>query len=61
MRRELSGGVTSFVVSGVFSPVNAAQEEQVGRIVQDELQRTRSAAGAALLCPFLYQGLWCTC
>ena len=48
VRRELAGGVTSFVVSGVFSPVNAAQEERVGRIVEDELERARPAAGCAL-------------
>ena len=52
VRQELSGGVTSFVVSGVFSPVNASQEEEVGRIIEDEMEQASSAAGSLLLCHF---------
>jgi N-methylhydantoinase A/oxoprolinase/acetone carboxylase beta subunit len=53
VRSDISNGITSFVISGVFSPVNASQEEQVGCIVEDEIQKTARSTGLLALSSLL--------
>lgn len=59
-----ASGVRSFVISGVFSPLNAAQEEAAKVLVEDEV--TQLAAGGPHICRGsrhlsggLQQELWC--
>ena len=45
VREDLGKGITSFVISGVFSPVNSTQEARVKQIVQDEFQQASAGHG----------------
>lgn len=48
VREDLREGILSFVISGVFSPVNSSQEARVKELVEDELQKTSAECGNSL-------------
>ncbi|EIE25109.1 DUF917-domain-containing protein [Coccomyxa subellipsoidea C-169] len=45
VRQDLDRGITSFVVSGVFSPVNSSQETRVKQILEDEIHQASTEGG----------------
>lgn len=50
VREDLHNGITSFVISGVFSPVNSSQETLVGHLVEDEVQQASTKSGGRPSC-----------
>jgi hypothetical protein len=64
--QSLEGGFRSFVISGIFSPVNRSQEEAVGQILLEEANVWAKATGTfpsptlgPLLC--VYCVFFCSC
>lgn len=51
VREDLGKGVNSFVISGVFSPVNSRHEVEAGRIVEDEITKAAGKLCSRLLSP----------
>ena len=45
VREDLRKGIMSFVISGVFSPVNNSQEAKVKELLEDELHKASAESG----------------
>ncbi len=52
VRQDLDRGITSFVVSGVFSPVTSSQETRVKQILEDEIHQASAEGGNSCSAPF---------
>lgn len=48
VRKDLREGIRSFVISGVFSPVNSCQEAMVKELVEDEIENACVKSGESL-------------
>ncbi|BDA41353.1 probable D-/L-hydantoinase subunit A at N-terminal half [Coccomyxa sp. Obi] len=48
VREDLREGITSIVISGVFSPVNSSQEARVKELVEDEIQNASAECGTTV-------------